>query len=125
MLVRRLYAVGRLLTLGLVLVATTAQAQTVTLAQPVVTHDALAVVLEQGSRLERERKWAEALSHYEDALRQHPQRAELQERVGLARAHYDVCRRYNDQSFGTALAILFAYRIYASSRRLLKNRQQS
>jgi hypothetical protein len=33
--------------------------------------------LETGSRLERERRWAEALSHYEDALRQHPQRPDL------------------------------------------------
>ena len=38
-------------------------------------------VLELGTRLERERRWAEALSHYEDALRQHPQRPDLQQRV--------------------------------------------
>ena len=59
-----------------------------------------------GSRLERERRWAEALSHYEDALRQHPQRPDLQQRVSLARAHYEVCRRYNDPSFATALTTL-------------------
>jgi carboxyl-terminal processing protease len=106
MLVRKLPAVARLLALCLVLAASTARAQTVTLAEPVATHDALAVVMEQGSRLERERKWAEALSHYEDALKQHPQRPELQQRVALTRAHYEVCRRYNDPSYNTALATL-------------------
>ena len=102
MLVRRLYAVGRLLAVvSRLSLPSTAQAQTVTLRSPVATHDDLAVVLEQGSRLERERRWAEALSHYEDALRQHPQRPDLQQRVSLARAHYEVCRRYNDQSYTT------------------------
>jgi carboxyl-terminal processing protease len=103
MLVRRLYAVGRLLAVCIALSAATARGQTVTLAQPVATHDDLAVVLEQGSRLERERRWAEALSHYEDALRQHPQRPDLQQRVSVARAHYEVCRRYNDPSYTNAL----------------------
>src|SRR5689334_12859992 len=106
MLVRRLYAIGRLLALSLVLAATSAQAQTVTLSQPVAAPDALAEVMNHGSRLERDRKWAEALSYYEDALRQHPQRNELQERVALTRAHYEVCRRYNDPSYNTALATL-------------------
>jgi carboxyl-terminal processing protease len=102
----RLYIVGRVLAAFLALAAATAHAQTVTLAPPLATHDDLAVVLEQGSRLERERRWAEALSHYEDALRQHPQRPDLQQRVTVARAHYEVCRRYNDQSFSTALGTL-------------------
>jgi carboxyl-terminal processing protease len=106
MLVRRLSAVGRLLAACLVLAAATARAQTVTLAQPVVAHDELADVFVQGIRLERERRWAEALSYYEDALRQHPTRPELQKRASVARAHYEVCRRYNDHSFTTALNTL-------------------
>jgi carboxyl-terminal processing protease len=106
MFVRRLYAVGRLLAVCLILAPSLARGQVVTLAEPVATHDDLAVVLEQGSRLERERRWAEALSHYEDALRQHPQRPDLQQRVTVARAHYEVCRRYNDQSYATALGSL-------------------
>jgi carboxyl-terminal processing protease len=115
MLVRRLSALGRssaghgwpagvrLFLVGLVLAASTARAQTVTLAEPIATHDDVAVVLETGARLERERRWAEALSHYEDALRHHPERPDLQQRVSMARAHYDVCRRYNDHSFSTAV----------------------
>src|SRR6478735_7427303 len=112
MLVHRLFAIGRLLAVCLTLLTSVAAApqvtlaQAVTLSQPVATHDDLAVVLENGSRLERERRWAEALSHYEDALRAHPQRPELQQRVSMARAHYEVCRRYNDQSYSTALATL-------------------
>ncbi len=112
MLVRRLSAVGRSLAFGLGVLgfltgaSALARAQVVTLAEPVVTHDDLAVVLEQGSRLERERRWAEALSHYEDALRQHPNRPDLQQRVSVARAHYEVCRRYNDPSFATSVSAL-------------------
>jgi carboxyl-terminal processing protease len=106
MLVHRLFAIGRLLAVCLVLTTSIARGQSVTLSQPVATHDDLAVVLEAGSKLERERRWAEALSHYEDALKQHPQRPDLQQRVSLARAHYEVCRRYNDQSYNTALSTL-------------------
>jgi carboxyl-terminal processing protease len=106
MLVRSLLAAGRLLAVCLVLATNVARAQVVTLAEPVVTHDDLAVVLEQGSRLERERRWAEALSHYEDALRLHPQRPDLQQRVSVARAHYEVCRRHNDPSYAAALTKL-------------------
>lgn len=91
------------LTILCIAVTSAVQAQTVTLAQPVAVTDDLASVIEKGSRLERERRWAEALSHYEAALRQHPSRSELQERVSLARAHYDVARRYGDASFTTAL----------------------
>jgi carboxyl-terminal processing protease len=66
----------------------------------------LATVFEKGSRLEVERKWAEALSFYEEHLRQHPDRTDLKQRVVLSRAHYDVARRYGDESYTTALARL-------------------
>ena len=83
--------------------APTAFAQFVELAQPVPVTDDLATVFEKGSRLESERKWAEALSFYENALRQHPGRTDLQERVSLSRAHYDVSRRYGDATYTAAL----------------------
>ncbi len=66
----------------------------------------IATVIEHGTRLERERRWADALTHYEEALRIHPSRSDLQERLVLARSHYDVCRRYADTSFTTAVASL-------------------
>ena len=80
-----------------------ASAQDVELAQPIAVTDDLATVFEKGSRLESERKWAEALSFYEDALRKHPSRTDLQQRVVLSRAHYDVSRRYGDTSYTSAL----------------------
>lgn len=82
---------------------TFARAQVVTLAEPVPVTDDLAAVFEHGIRLERDRRWAEALTHYEDALRQHPSRPDLQQRVQLARAHFDVARRYGDHTFTAAI----------------------
>ena len=110
MLVRRLFSCRSWLAC-LLLAATlppvqVVRGQVVTLADPIAAVDDLAVVLEQGARLERERRWADALSHYEDALRQHPQRPDLKQRVVVARAHYDVCRRYNDVSYNAALGTL-------------------
>ena len=80
-----------------------ARAQIVELAEPIPVTDDLATVFEKGSRLEGERKWAEALSFYEEALRKHPTRTELQQRVTVSRAHYDVSRRYGDTSYTAAL----------------------
>ena len=65
--------------------------------------DDLAKVFELGARLERERRWADALTHYEEANRLHPGRQDLITKLSLARAHYDVCRRYSDSSFGAAV----------------------
>ncbi|MCC6493354.1 MAG: S41 family peptidase [Pirellulales bacterium] len=106
MSVRRLYAVGRFLAVCLVLAGPPAGAQVVTLAEPIAVADDMAAVFQKGSQLERERRWAEALTHYEDALRQHPERTELQQRVTISRAHYEVCRRYNDPSFAGAISAL-------------------
>lgn len=83
-----------------------AHAQVVSLAPPVPVTDDLAVVFEQGARLEGERRWAEALQYYEESLKQFPGRSELQQRVTIARAHYDVCRRYSDSTYITALGAL-------------------
>jgi len=96
---------GWLLALSL-LTAPVARAQTVTLALPVPATDDLAVVVETGSRLERDRRWAEALTYWEDAYRKHPDRADFQQKASLARAHYDVCRRYGDQSYLNSLNTL-------------------
>ena len=65
--------------------------------------DDLAKVFEQGAKLERERRWADALSHYEDANRHHPNQPDIVKKLSLARAHYDVCRRYSDSSFAATL----------------------
>ena len=82
------------------------RAQVVTLAEPVPVTDDLATVFEQGSRLESERKWAEALSFYEEHLKQYPGRTDLQQRLTWPGLHYDVARRYSDDSYIAALSAL-------------------
>lgn len=56
-------------------------------------------ILRDGVALEEQRRWGEALAHYEEALRLHPERRELADRLSTARAHYEVARRYSDQSY--------------------------
>ena len=56
-------------------------------------------VLQKGQQLERERRWGEALSHYEDAVKSHPERRDFHDRLTLSKAHFDVTRRYADRSF--------------------------
>lgn len=69
----------------------------------VASKDDLANVFEHGARLEKERRWADALTHYEDANRHHPNQPDLVKRLTVARAHYDVCRRYSDSSFAATI----------------------
>ncbi len=66
----------------------------------------IAQALEQGSQLELQKRWAEALSHYEDALKAHPERPELKQRLSMVRAHYDVARRYSDVTYTKAIHTL-------------------
>ncbi|MBI2824455.1 MAG: S41 family peptidase [Planctomycetia bacterium] len=63
-------------------------------------------VLERGQSLEGERRWGEALTHYEDALRRYPRDAALEQRLDLCRIHYELGRRYSDSSFKRSLATM-------------------
>jgi carboxyl-terminal processing protease len=77
--------------------------------QPIAVADItsdVAQTLEQGSKLEQQKRWAEAVSHYEEALRAHPERAELKQRLTMVRAHYDVARRYSDVTYTKAIHTL-------------------
>jgi len=67
---------------------------------------ALDQVVAVGDGLERQRRWGEALLHYEQAVRQHPGHEELSERLVQARLHYEVARRYHDASFVNTLDVL-------------------
>ena len=60
-------------------------------------------VFRQGSLLEQQQRWGEALTHYEDALREFPGRQDIEQKLTTARIHYDVGRRYNDSSYVSAL----------------------
>ena len=92
-----------------------ALAALVTLAAPVFAQQATTIaissrtlqiddLLQHGQQLEQQRRWGEALAHYEDALRLFPAESSLARRFELARLHYDLGRRYADRSFCSSLA---------------------
>jgi carboxyl-terminal processing protease len=56
-------------------------------------------VLHQGRQLETDRRWGEALSLYEDAVRKFPDDRTIRVRFDVTRLHYDLARRYDDRSF--------------------------
>lgn len=60
-------------------------------------------LLRYGRELELERRWAEALAHYETALRKFPTNETFRRRLDYSRLHYDVVRRCTDQSYGRML----------------------
>ena len=64
-----------------------------------ISADNIAALLRQGQQLEQQRRWGEALAHYENAIRQYPNEGSLQQRFDTARLHYDLERRYTDRSF--------------------------
>ncbi len=105
---RRVFSVFgalRLAALVLFFVSTAVAQQTTTIS--INTHSAeVGKALQDGRRLERERRWGEALTHYEDAIREFPYDASLQRRFDYTRLHYDLGRRYADRSFRQAVAHL-------------------
>jgi carboxyl-terminal processing protease len=56
-------------------------------------------VLEVGRKLEQERRWHEAILHYEKVVRKNPDFRNASERLQVCRVHHDVTRRYSDRSF--------------------------
>jgi len=85
--------------LAIVLSPTGLTAQVVIPAEALPSEAAFEQALERGHELESQRRWGEALAHYEDALKDHPQRRDLQDRLTRARIHYDLGRRYDDDTF--------------------------
>ncbi len=63
----------------------------------------LARVLAEGDRLESLRRWGEALSHYEAALREYPGNDALLRREDLAKLRFSLDRRYADRSYVDSL----------------------
>ncbi|MBX7165015.1 MAG: S41 family peptidase [Pirellulales bacterium] len=59
-------------------------------------------LLSRGRQFEVERRWGEALAHYEEALHEWPDARPLRQRFELAKLHYDHGRRYADTSFRNA-----------------------
>lgn len=63
-------------------------------------------LLRHGQQLESERRWGDALAHYEDAVRHFPEDRQLERHFETARLHYDLGRRYGDQTFCQSLGQL-------------------
>jgi carboxyl-terminal processing protease len=63
-------------------------------------------VLAEGDRLESLRRWGEALSHYEAALRDYPGNETLGRREDLAKLHFSLDRRYADHSYVSSIQTL-------------------
>lgn len=102
--VRFLRRVARVLAIALVLAISSGVAAGETpLAISVPATTPLDEALRRGQALESERRWAEAVAHYEEALRQFPGTRLLKQRFEHARLHYEVGRRYHDRSFRALL----------------------
>jgi carboxyl-terminal processing protease len=56
-------------------------------------------ILNVGRSYEQERRWHEAIIHYEKAVRKNPNLRVTAERLQVCRVHHDVTRRYSDRSF--------------------------
>jgi carboxyl-terminal processing protease len=63
-------------------------------------------VVRRGQKLENEHRWGEAVTLYEEALRENPADHSLATRHELAKIHYDIGRRYHDTSFLRSLGTL-------------------
>jgi carboxyl-terminal processing protease len=72
------------------------------------TPDAISQLVDKGRSLETSGHWAEALSHYEEALRAHPEDVTLTGRFDFARLHYSLEQRYDDRSFRDSIKTLNA-----------------
>lgn len=77
--------------------------------------EGLGDVLRRGRELEYESRWGDALTHYEDAIRKFPGDQALQGRFDSCRLHYNLTRRYGDDSFCdllTRLSLAEALEVY-------------
>ncbi|MGI9471047.1 MAG: S41 family peptidase [Rubripirellula sp.] len=64
-----------------------------------ITIDAETAAIEKGYELEKAHAWSDAVRHYEDESRKFPNSARLYQRLVISRLHYDVNRRYQDESY--------------------------
>ncbi|MDZ4659363.1 MAG: S41 family peptidase [Bythopirellula sp.] len=91
---------------GSVATAQVSRTEPVTSAQQALSNGSLNTVLDKGRQLEATNRWGEALSHYEEALRDYRGNETLEQRHDLAKLHYSVERRYHDQSFLQSITAL-------------------
>jgi carboxyl-terminal processing protease len=85
--------------LFLAIPAAAQQGTVLNIKEPAAPRGGAVDLLRGGEQLEQQRRWGEALAHYEEAIRQYPDDATLHQRFDLVRLHYDLERRYADRSF--------------------------
>ncbi|TWU45774.1 Carboxy-terminal processing protease CtpB precursor [Novipirellula aureliae] len=67
---------------------------------PIHSDDELLTI---GLEFEQSHLWADAVRHYEKAIKKYPENAMLYQRMVIAKLHYDVNRRYQDSSFVSSI----------------------
>jgi len=82
--------------------------------------NALRAVFEAGRKLESADRWGEALSHYEEALREHRNNETLRQRHDLAKLYYSLDRRYHDRSFRKSIGALSSQQALSLYSELLR-----
>lgn len=91
--------------LSLLLVSAAAAQSQIAIRIPTSTPE-VETILAQGRELETQRRWGEAVSLYEEASRRNPGLTALEDRLDLAKIHYDLGRRYADSSFRKSVTTL-------------------
>lgn len=87
-----------LLTAAMICSPDSLSAQVVSEAAPIEV-DGESVAIEKGLELERSQLWSDAVRHYESESRKFPNSTKLYQRLVISRLHYDVNRRYQDESY--------------------------
>ncbi|GHT10684.1 carboxyl-terminal processing protease [Planctomycetales bacterium] len=64
-----------------------------------VSQEELEQVIRDAQAMETQSRWADAMTHYETAMRLHNYNESLMERYRIARFHYDINRRQHDVSY--------------------------
>lgn len=82
-----------------------------------------AVAIERGLELERSQLWGDAIRHYESESRRYSENATLYQRLIISRLHFDVNRRYQDDSFVAAVRQLSVNQVLDLYSEILANLQ--
>ena len=85
----------------------------------IISSGSRAEIVRNGEDLERSRQWADAIQHYEHALKQFPNDDDLKLGLRRAKIHFGVNRRYADSSFQSDLLAKSPYQLSVLTDELL------